>query len=338
MATAPRRCRAGRGFTLIEVLVVIAIIGLLVALLLPAVFAARESSRRTWCASNLKQIGLSIQNYHAATNVLPFGVGPDDDQAISTIGSLNSRRYSCQAQLLAYLELGTVFNSINFMVAPFFPYVSGVASPTGEPGVNGTAATTVISVFLCPSDQDRLVQPWGHNNYRCCNGSTWSGRSADGMFGQASRIRFADITDGLSNTAAFCERKKGTGNPNTDDRLADLYANPGVWTQATFSQWCAALSQAQAVTLYHDVDGGQNWLEGNMNWTRYNHVLPPDSNACKNGLTWNGVAMTATSAHSGGVNLLLGDGSVRFVKASIAQSTWQALATISGGEIIGGDY
>jgi prepilin-type N-terminal cleavage/methylation domain-containing protein len=338
MATARRRWRAARGFTLIEVLVVISIIGLLIALLVPAVLAAREASRRVWCANNLRQIGLAIHSYHAANNVLPFGVGPDDDQTISTIGSLNARRYSCQAQLLAYLELGPIFNSINFIVAPFFPAISGLVPPTGAPGVNGTAAATVISGFLCPSDQDRLVQPWGHNNYRCCNGSTWSGRAADGMFGQASRIRFADITDGLSNTAAFCEREKGTGNANVYDRLADLYANPGVWTQATFSQWCASLTQTQAVALYHDVDGGQNWLEGNMNWTRYNHMLPPNSNACKNGLTWNGVAMTATSAHWGGVNLLLGDGSVRFIKASIALSTWQELGTISGGEIIGGNY
>ncbi len=338
MATAGRRWCAGQGFTLIEVLVVIAIIALLIALLLPAVSAAREAGRRASCANNLKQIGLAVHSYHATNNVLPFGVGTDDDQAVSTIGSLNARRYSCQAQLLAYLELGTVFNSINFMVAPFFPNVSGQLSPTGELGVNGTAATTVISVFLCPSDQDRVVQPWGHNNYRSCNGSSWSGRAADGMFGQASRIRFADITDGLSNTAAFCEREKGTGDPKVCDRLADLYANPGAWTQTTFSQWCASLTQAQAVALYHDVDGGQNWLEGNMNWTRYNHVLPPNSNACKNGLTWNGVAMTATSAHWGGVNLLLGDGSIRFVKSSIALTTWQALGTISGGEIIGGDY
>jgi prepilin-type N-terminal cleavage/methylation domain-containing protein/prepilin-type processing-associated H-X9-DG protein len=338
MATARWRSLAGRGFTLIEVLVVIAIIALIIALLLPAVFAAKEAGRRAWCTNNLKQIGLAIQSYHATNNVLPFGVGTDDDQAISTSGSLNARRYSCHAQLLAYLELGTVFNAINFMVNPFFPNVSGLGSPSGGPGVNGTAATTVISVFLCPSDQDRLVQPWGHNNYRCCNGSSWSGRAGNGMFGQASRIRFADITDGLSNTAAFCERDKGTGDPKVYDRSADLYANPGAWTQTTFSQWCASLTQAQAVTLYHDVDGGQNWLEGNMNWTRYNHVLPPNSNACKNGLTWNGVAMTATSAHSGGVNLLLGDGSVRFVKTSIDLTTWQALGTISGGEIVGGDY
>ncbi len=338
MATAGRRWRAERGFTLIELLVVIAIIALVIALALPAVLAARAAGRQAWCTNNLKQIGLAIHSYHATNNVLPFGVGTDDDQAISTSGSVNARRYSCQAQLLGYLELETIFNSINFMVAPFFPYLSGQLSPTGELGVNGTAATAVISVFLCPSDQDRLTQPWGHNNYRSCNGSSWSGRAGDGMFGQASRIRFGDITDGLSNTAAFCEREKGTGNPNVYNRLADLYANPGAWTQATFSQWCASLTQTQAVTLYHDVDGGQNWLEGNMNWTRYNHVLPPNFNACKNGLTWNGVAMTATSAHSGGVNLLLADGSVRFVKTSIAPNTWQALGTINGGETVGGDY
>jgi prepilin-type N-terminal cleavage/methylation domain-containing protein/prepilin-type processing-associated H-X9-DG protein len=336
MAPCNRRGSA-RGFTLVELLVVTGIIAVLIALLVPAVLAAKEAGRRASCLNNLKQIGLAIHSYHATNNMLPFGVGPDDDGSIATTGSLNARRYSCHAQLLAYLELGTIFNSINFMLDPFFPRVSGLATPSGAPGVNGTAALAVISVFLCPSDEDRLDQPWGHNNYRSCNGATWSGRAGNGMFGQASTTRFADIIDGLSNTAAFCEREKGTGDPTVYDRLADLYANPGAWTQATFSQWCASLTQAQAVTLYHDVDGGQNWLEGNMNWTRYNHVLIPNSNACKNGLTWNGVAMTATSAHPGGVNLLLADGSARFVKSSIAPSTWLALATIRGGEIVG-DY
>ncbi len=326
---------ADRGFTLIELLVVTAIIALLIGLLLPAVQSAKEASRQALCANNLKQLGLAIHSYHATNNMLPFGVGPDDDKSLATIGSLNARRYSCQAQLLAYLELGTLFNSINFMVAPFFPNVSGQVSPSGAPGVNDTAALTVVAVFLCPSDEDRLVQPWGHNNYRACNGSSWSGRSGDGIFGQASRTRFADITDGLSNTVAFCERAKGTGDPTVYDRLADLYDNPGVWTQDSFSQWCASLPEAQALTLYHDVDGGQNWLEGNMNWTRFNHVLPPNSNSCKNGLTWNGVAMTATSQHPGGVNVLWGDGSVRFVKSTVAPSVWRALATIRGGEIIG---
>ena len=327
--------RRHHGFTLVELLVVTAIIALLIALLLPAVQAAKEASRRAACTNNLKQIGLAIHAYHATSNMLPFGVGPDDDKTVATVGTLNARRYSCHTQLLPYLELGAVFNSINFMVAPFFPTISGQALPGGALGVNGTAAVTVVAVFLCPSDEDRLEQPWGHNNYRSCNGSSWSGRSGDGFFGQISITRFADVTDGLTNTAAFSERVKGTGDAEVYDHLADLYANPGVWTQDTFGQWCASLSDAQARTLYHDVDGGQNWLEGNMNWTRYNHVLPPGYSSCKNGLTWSGVAMTATSQHPGGVNLLMGDGSARFVKSSVAPAVWRAIATTRGNEVIG---
>ncbi|MHC5538749.1 DUF1559 domain-containing protein [Singulisphaera rosea] len=337
MATTRSWRRRDSGFTLIELLVVLAIIAILVGLLIPAVQAAREASRRATCVNNLKQIGLAIHAYHGTNNMLPFGVGLDDDKVVATQGSLNARRYSCQSQLLPYLELESLFNALNFMVAPFHPMTSSVSPHDGSVGVNGTAAVTVVSVFLCPSDEDRLGQPWGRDNYRSCNGATWSGRSGNGMFGQISSTHYANITDGLSNTAAFSERNKGTNDAKILDRLADLYANPGVWTQDTFSKWCITLSDAQAATLYHDVDGGQNWLEGNMNWTRYNHVLPPGSPSCKNGLTWNGVAMTATSWHPGGVNLLLGDGSTRFVKSSVDASVWSATATIAGGEIVG-DY
>lgn len=337
MAKVRPRRDAARAFTLIELLVVVAVIALLIGLLLPAIQSAKEASRRVACANNLKQLGMAISAYHATNEMLPFGVGFDDDKTLATVGSLNARRFSCHSQILPYIEQGPLFNSVNFLVAPFFPSYSGQAPAGGGFGVNGTAALTVVGAFLCPSDEDRLEQPWGHNNFRTCNGSSWSGRAGDGMFGQISRTRFADITDGLSNTAAFSERVKGTGDPAVYDPLADLYSNPGAWTQDAFRQWCRSLSKAQAVTLYHDVDGGQNWLEGNMNWTRYNHVLPPGYPSCKNGLTWNGVAMTATSAHPSGVNLLLGDGSTRFVKSSVDAAIWSALATIRGNEIIG-DY
>src|SRR5512138_3398350 len=102
---SPRR----RAFTLIELLVVIAIIAVLIALLLPAVQSAREAARRAQCVNNLKQIGLAVHNYVAATGVLPFGQGPEP--ASSWCG------WSSLTMLLPYLEQGTIYQSLNFQIA-----------------------------------------------------------------------------------------------------------------------------------------------------------------------------------------------------------------------------
>ncbi|MEO6808585.1 MAG: DUF1559 domain-containing protein, partial [Isosphaeraceae bacterium] len=197
------------------------------------------------------------------------------------------------------------------------------------------------SVFLCPSDFNRMPsRAWGQNNYRSCNGGSWSGREGNGMFGQSTRISPGDIRDGLSSTAAICERIRGHDDFQNYDADADLFRLAAPWTEDSFRAWCADLSDAEAATLernYATSNSGMNWLEGNMTWTRYNHVLPPGKKTCVNGLTWNGVAMTANSRHRGGVNLLLGDGSTRFVKTSVDPKVWQALGTIAGGEAVAGD-
>jgi len=333
MSTSLQKMRA---FTLVELLVVMAIIGVLMALLLPAVQAAREAARRATCTNHLKQIGAALHQYHETHRILPFGCGPDDDGAASSIGTLKARRYSAHSQLLPYLEQKAVSDAIDFRVAPFHPYVNAAmmdpavyASPV-ELVVNGRAAVTKISTFLCPSDGDRLQSPWGHNNYRSCNGSTWSGRSGNGMFGQNSGVRFADVRDGLSNTAMFSERVKGTWNALEQDTRADLYNIAGVWTEASFRKACAALTPQQAMVYPHDFDGGQTWLEGNMNWTRYNHLLPPNRIACKNGMTWDGVAMPASSRHPGGVHVLFGDGTVHFVADVVDEGVWLGAGTIAG--------
>jgi prepilin-type N-terminal cleavage/methylation domain-containing protein len=99
-----------RAFTLVELLVTISIIGLLVALLLPAVQSAREGSRRMKCQANLRQLGIGLQNYLTACNVFPFGVGADSDGLIASITSSQSRRYSLHSQLLPYIEQVAVFN------------------------------------------------------------------------------------------------------------------------------------------------------------------------------------------------------------------------------------
>jgi type II secretory pathway pseudopilin PulG len=114
-----------RGITLVELLVIMAIVAVLAALLLPAVQMAREASRRATCNSHLRQIGAALQNYHQTHGKLPFGIGSDDDGAVASLGTLNARRYSAQSQILPFLELNNVFELIDFRVAPFHPFANG---------------------------------------------------------------------------------------------------------------------------------------------------------------------------------------------------------------------
>jgi len=213
--------RTRRGFTLIELLVVIAIIAVLIALLLPAVQSAREAARRAQCVNNLKQIGLALHNYHSSVNSLPWGDGPWWIE------------WSAHTLLLPYIEQGPIYNAINF--ADTQPL--GLGSFVINAPVNTTAVYRTISGFLCPSDQDRLTDPNGHNNYMANSGSapncdyggnawapSWNEAAAgpfiyssNGVdtgppgFGGSS-VSFANFTDGTSNTAAFSERVKAIGN------------------------------------------------------------------------------------------------------------------------------
>jgi prepilin-type N-terminal cleavage/methylation domain-containing protein len=333
--------RHDQAFTLIELLVVLAVIAILVALLLPAVQGAREAARRLQCQANLHQLGVALSQYEAAAGVFPFGVGADADKLISQIASPGNRRYSLHSQMLPFIEQAEMFNHINFYVQPFAPDQTGDPSIATGAGPNETVARVSVAVFLCPSDYDRMPsRPWGQTNYRSCNGSSWSGRAGDGMFGQSTRIRTANVRDGLSNTAALSERIRGHDDYQTVDYASDLFRNAAPWTEETFRDWCNELSDAEASTFPRDpsvANSGMNWLEGNMTWTRYNHLLPPGSKSCANGLTWDGVGMTANSRHDHLVSLLLGDGSVRFVKYSVFPGIWRALGTISGGEVVSAD-
>ena len=329
--------RPGRaGFTLLELLVAVGVVVLLLGLLLPAVQRARETARQVECRNNLKQIGLALHSYHAQHGALPFGVGPDGPGTGPSVGTLADRRYSAQALLLPFLDRRAVWEQIDFTVAPFHPQISAQTGPGGAVGVNGPAAQVSIDVFLCPSDPDELGSVWGHNNYRACNGSAWTGRTGDGLFGQAVCRRFAQCGDGLSQTAAFSERCKGVWDPAGFDPAGSLSDVHSVWTEPDFRDWCLALTDEEARTLPNDNDGGQTWLEGNMNWTRYNHVLPPNGRSCKNGSTWDGVAMSASARHPGGVNVLLGDGAVVPVSETVDPALWRGLASIDGQEVLDG--
>ena len=346
------------GFTLIELLVVIAIIAVLIALLLPAVQAAREAARRAQCVNNLKQIGVAIHNYHDSFQVLPFGKGRDYMAVIP--GAPVHARWSTHSQLLLFTEQKPLFDSINFSLPPETPDVS-LAGMSFQPAyqnpnrANSTACRVTLSLFLCPSDATATTDWAAVNNYVVNQGS-WlcdvcealpsmmhPGELPRGPFYNRSRVRFADLTDGTSNTAFFSEKRRGQGTPNPK---SDLFEMPDAMSLNMAHQNCASLDPTMAMVYTNRM--GAAWAVGAMTCIEYNHVGPPNSLSCagKMGDMGGGgssmmvdmpVQIPPSSLHPGAVNLLMGDGAVRALKDSISLPVWRALGTRNGGEVLSAD-
>jgi prepilin-type N-terminal cleavage/methylation domain-containing protein/prepilin-type processing-associated H-X9-DG protein len=336
--------RARRGFTLIELLVVIAIIAILIGLLLPAVQKVREAAARMTCTNHLKQLGLAAHNFESTHQTLPPG-----EWTRSTDGG--TQRPSWAAAILGYLEQANKFNQFNFTL--------DVHAVPNEP-----ARQQDVKVYLCPSDPSSASftvagQPVGRLSYFGSIGAVSDSRILDGragifsgnfsnvLAGQTPKgVPILGVTDGTSNTVMFAEVMRKMGDTTvvnyTTNRASGDISTGTLLTDGRTDTGCMAGSTAATRINYV----GLQYYRGGINHTGlYNHTLPINWNRNTNNTatqqytcgdaSFRRAHIAASSYHTGGVNVGMTDGSVRFVSDSISFPVWQAAGTRANGETAG---
>ena len=343
-STLPRR-KPMRGFTLIELLVVIAIIAVLIALLLPAVQAAREAARRAQCTNNLKQIGLALANYENASGTFPPGAIQYTYPAVDPTG-VGSRGHTMFALILPFFEQKNLANSINF-------YVPAFSAPYNY--MQQTAWFTRVNSYICPSDQPQGSNTSASNNFYsqgsyagmsgridtdlyyygippCCGASVPS-IQGDGTFHADYCYKVSSITDGLSNTLFVGELSRFLGDLdvvlpewNRYGNFTSSYGNGVTRPMISLTSCC---------TINANISMPENEETGSLNtanaapWGPFNFFYNPQY--------WAEGQHSFRSFHPGGASFSLGDGSVRFLKATINMTFYQGLSTRALGEVISSD-
>ena len=317
--------RSRQAFTLIELLVVIAIIAVLIGLLLPAVQKVREAAGRMSCQNNLKQIGLAFHSYHDVNRFLPAGtICPG-----GACGDRAAAESTWMTWLLPFLEENNLWLTADLTKG----FGQGYA---GEP--NNKITSTKLKKYSCPSDLDVDISSWygtavwARGNYAGNNGigpmvETTGATSSrpNGVFMLNRTYKLTDISDGTSNTAFISEVIKVPGT---------LPANAPVNGGGT--DWRGVMHYSEGPLYQHNYTPNSSVPDE----TRQGMCLSIPQAPCIGTTTsWNPkrILFTARSRHPGGVNLLVGDGSVRFVSDNINLVTWQALSSPQGGEVLGSD-
>jgi len=324
-------------FTLLEMFVVIAIIGVLIGILMPATRGSRESARRMSCSNNFKQIGLAIHNYHAAYDQLPAAFGGTGEFAITSLPNAmdNGGRLSGLVGLIPFIEAQSLWDQISNPL----PGDSTIFPPMGPSVSNRDFEPwqTQTTTYRCPSDP-AVGDSFALTNYTFCLGDAGrelhqaSDRPLRGMFGHHRVRRFSDILDGIANTVAMGEitvnlEDRLVGGQFAIDQTSLILDSPAVIQQTVDPDQPSFYSSDTSLSVR---GRGVNWADGTAGVSLFNTILTPNQpSAAVGGDATDGIYSTA-SYHHGGTHILMGDGAVKFITDSIeAGDPSKAVPTIT---------